>query len=331
MKKTLSLLMIFVMTAALLAGCAGSQTPPAAAAQAAAKKPAATAQKLSATTIPAATEEPQNADWPSSITVMLMPNENNPDSGTKNEAFRTAMEQHLGIKVEELVGAEYAVGIEAMKAGNLEVLLVSPMSYYQAKLLAGVEPLVTTTSMGADPYKTVFITKADRDDINTMEDLRGKTFAFVDPASSSGYMYPKAKLVTELGLDADQLEQPGYFFKTVAYSGKHDASLVGVSMGDYDAVAVAYQLIGRMHDAGLINRDELKIIGETEIIPNACFVMRPDMPQTLKDKLMEFYLNFDDKGYFETLYGDPNVRFIQAYDTDYAVVDEMVNILKLGE
>lgn len=275
----------------------------------------------------------ENTDsaWPAKLVIAQMPDENNPDAGTKNDSFRTALQDALGIEVEELEGSEYSVGIEAMKAGKLDIMLVSPMSYYQAKRVANVEPLVTTGTQGQAPYKTVFITQAERTDIQTLEDLKGKTFAFVDPASSSGYMYPKAKLVTELDLDPEQLENPDYFFKTVTYSGKHDTSLMGIVNGDYDAAAVAYQVIGSMEGAGLLESNQIKIVGETDIIPNACYLMRGSMPQDLKEKLMEFYLGYEDSTYFEALYGSSDIRFIQVKDEDYAVVDEMVKVLKIEE
>ncbi|WP_265457910.1 phosphate/phosphite/phosphonate ABC transporter substrate-binding protein [Enterococcus sp. HY326] len=265
------------------------------------------------------------------LTIVQMPDENNPDAGTKNEDFRSAMAEELGLEVEELVGAEYSVGIEAMKSGKLDVLLVSPMSYYQAKKVAGVEPLVTTTSMGEEEYRTVFIVGKDDTETQTLADLEGKTFAFVDPASSSGYMFPKAKLVNELDLDTDQLENPDYFFKTVAYSGKHDSSIMGVIKGDYDAAAVAGQTIPQLIEAGIIEEDDVRVIGETDVIPNACFVIRADLPQEMKDKIKEFYLNYANEDYFETMYGSKDVRFIEAKDEDYAIVEEMVATLNIEE
>jgi phosphonate transport system substrate-binding protein len=270
-------------------------------------------------------------EWPSKITIAQMPNENNPDSGIKHEGFRSALADALGIDVEIFEGTEYAVGTEAMRAGKLDVSMVTPMSYFQATRVTSIEPLVTTVSIGADPYKTIFITKSDRDDINSLEDLRGKTFAFVDPASSSGYMYPKAHLLKSLGLETDQLESPDYFFDTVAFSGKHDASVMGVVMGDYDAAGVSLTTINKMAEAGLVNKDDIKSIGETELIPNPCFIMRSELPQDLKDKLLEFYLGYEDETYFETLYSDPNTRFIEAKESDYAVVKDMIALLGIEE
>jgi phosphonate transport system substrate-binding protein len=102
-------------------------------------------------------------------------------------------------------------------------------------------------------------------------------------------------------------------------------------MGDYDSAAVAYSVIGQLETTGLINRDDLKILDETETIPNPCYVIRPGLPQDLKDALLEFFLAWDDDAYFEALYSDPKARFIRAYDSDYAVVEEMVRVLKLEE
>ncbi len=272
--------------------------------------------------------QPKNTnEWPDKLTVVTMPDENNPDAGAKNENFVKAMSEYLEMPVEQLEGGDYAVGIEAMKNKKLDVLLVSPMSYFQAKKKVAIEPLVTTAILGSEPYKTVFITQKDNNEINELKDLKGTNFAFVDPASSSGYMFPKYTLVKELNLEAAKVEEPNYFFKTVAYSGKHDASLMGVSKGDYEAAAVSGQVISMMDAAGLVDQDEIKIIGETEEIPNPSYVVRSELPEDLKAKIKEFYLQYEDETYFETLYKDKSVRFEEAKESDYDVVKNMLETL----
>ena len=274
-------------------------------------------------------DEATTDDIPDKITIVTMPDENNPEAGGKNKKFQEDMSKAIGIPVEIMEGADYAVGIEAMKNKKLDVLLVSPMSYFQAKQRIAIEPLVTTTSMGNEAYRTVFITKKDNDKINTLEDLKGTNFAFVDPASSSGYLYPKYEIVTKLNLDQAKLEEPNYFFKTVAYSGKHDSSVMGVAKGDYEAAAVAGQVLQSMDDAGLVKKDELKIIDETQDIPNAAYVIRKDLPEELKKKLKDFYINYDDKDYFKTFYKDETVKFVEAKDDDYEAVKDIIKVLDI--
>jgi len=327
MKNTIktTILAALLIALTLLAACGTSGSP------AVDTPPANTNTPSAQTPSPVSETADTRADWPEKLIIVQMPDEGNPDAGSKNENFRTAIEAYLGIKVEEIEATEYAAGIEAIKNDKLDILLVSPMSFYQADRVAKIEPLVTTRALDEQPYKTVFVTRAERDDINSIEDLEGKTFAFVDPASSSGYMYPKAHLITRLGLDADTLENPGYFFETVTYSGKHDTSLMGVSLGDYDAAAVAYQVIAQLAAAGLIDENDIKIVGETELIPNACYVMRQNLPQSLKDAIRDFYLSYDDAEFFKALYGDETVRFIEAKASDYDVVTDMIRILKIEE
>ena len=268
-----------------------------------------------------------NKDWPEKLTVVTMPDENNPEAGGKNEAFQKAMSEYIGIPVEQMEGGDYAVGIEAMKNEQLDVLLVSPMSYFQAKQRVDIEPLVTTSSVGAEVYKTVFVTKKDNKEINELKDLKGKNFAFVDPASSSGYMFPKYTLVKELELDPNKVEEPNYFFETVAYSGKHDSSLMGVVKGDYEAAAVAGQVIAMMDKAELVDKDELKVIAETDEIPNPSFVVRKDLPEDLKKKIKEFYLQYEDEKFFEAFYQDKTVRYVEAKESDYDTVKDMIETL----
>lgn len=59
-------------------------------------------------------------------------------------------------------------------------------------------------------------------------------------------------------------------------------------MGDYDAAAVAKAIITQMVKAGQLKESDIKVIGETDVIPNPCYVVRGDLPQDLKDKIKEF-------------------------------------------
>lgn len=273
------------------------------------------------------TKEKLNATgWPEKLVVIQMPNENNPDAGSKHKDFAKAMSDYIGIPVEEMEGSDYTVGIEAMASKKVDVMLVSPMSYFQAKERANAE-LVVSTPTNAE-YRTKFIVKGDSD-IASIDDLKGKSFAFVDQASSSGYLYPKSKLVKDLKLDTDKLETSGYYFSTVAFSGKHDASVIGVAMGDYDGAAVGGSIIDQMVEAKAIKTGDVKVIGETDIIPNPAYVMRSDLPKDLKDKIKAFYLQYDDGTYFEALHGSKDIRFVDVTDKDYQAAKDLLDTLKL--
>jgi len=309
LKKLTTILLIFMFAAYAAIGCSS---------------PAA-----EETTVEAGRKEnsESGSDWPESITIVQMPNENNPDIGTIHAGFSEALSEYLGIEVKETEGADYSVGIEAMANEQIDVMLASPMSYYHAKERAAAELLVSTP-MAAE-YRSGIITRADNDEINELEDLEGHSFAFADQASSSGYMYPKAMLVNELDLDTDLLENSGYFFESVAFSGAHDASITGVVMGDYEAAAVATMVVSQMAEAGVINEDDIKIIAETDVIPNPAYVVRGGLPEDLKAKIKEFYLQFDDSAYFEEVHGDSGIRFIEVTEDDYKIIYETLEALNI--
>lgn len=275
----------------------------------------------------ATTANKEHPDWPDHIVVAQMPNENNPGTDGEHEKFSQAMEKALGIKVESFDNADYTAGVEGMANKKVDVMLVSPMSYFQAKERAGAELLVSTPT--AEDYHTAFITNADRNDINKLEDLKGKSFAFVDQASSSGYLYPKAYLVKKLGLDPDKLESSNYFFSTVAFSGNHTTSAKGVEMGDYDAAAVAASVMTQMEKAGQLDKSKIKVIDKTDTIPNPAYVVRKDLPSDLKDKLKQFFLSYDDPEYFETVHGSKDIRFVPVTEDDYKSSKELLDLLHI--
>ncbi|UOQ84747.1 phosphate/phosphite/phosphonate ABC transporter substrate-binding protein [Gracilibacillus salinarum] len=261
--------------------------------------------------------ESGNGEWPESITLVQMPDENNPtEAATMHTSLKEHISEELGIEVQEFDGGSYAVGIEAMAAGNLDVMLASPMSYYQAKQKAGAELLVTPVVPGGTEYYTDFVTQADNEDINSLEDLKGTNFAFVNAASSSGYLYPKATLVQELDLDPDKIEQSGYFFENVVFSEGHPNSLMGVAMGDYEAAAVAHQVMEMMGESDSFNPDDIKVIGRTSNIPDASYIVRGDLPEDFKKALKDAFVSFENEEYFEALHGDAGTRF-EATEADY--------------
>lgn len=272
-----------------------------------------------------ASEAEAAGSWPEEITVVQYTNDENPNTPTAHDGFRKHMEAELSLEVNELQSSgAYATGIEAMSAGKVDVMLVSPQSYAAAKEKADAE-LFATIDQDTD-YRTLFLTQADNDEINELADLEGVNFAFADPNSSSGYLYPKATLVKEFGLEAGRLEESGYFFENIAFSGGHDNTLLGVSMGDYEAGAVASTVFKRATEAGTVKEEDFKIVGESVDIPNASYVVRGDIPEDLKQAIADAFMSYDDAEYFETIYGKPEARFTDIDAEYYAPAVEAMRI-----
>lgn len=275
----------------------------------------------------AACQETENSDlqaeMPTKITIAQMSNDVNESVPTLHKQFIEHLAEELGIEVVEVETSLYAVGIEGLSNGEIDIFQATPMTYFLAQEKLDMT-IIASTSREVE-YFASFIARTDNEEINSLADLRGHNFAFVNPASTSGFLYPKATLVKELDLDSDRFEQNGYFFEQIAYSGTHHTSLIGVAMGDYDAAVVSSTYVPRFEEAGLIEKGEIKVIGRSVEIPNPSYVIREDLPETFKQAVKEAFLSFDNGEYFDALYDDPNTRFVEVEQNHF---DETVELLK---
>ena len=142
---------------------------------------------------------------------------------------------------EEELFSVYRAAVEAMRTGNAQLAYLGPFSYVTARERAGAECLVVQGQVGTKGgYKSYIVVQADSD-IQSLEDLQGKTFAFVDPESTSGNVIPTDEILSafpDLGLTFDDLHTDGKFFKSAMFAGSHQGSLQAVAQGNVDAAAV---------------------------------------------------------------------------------------------
>ena len=180
--------------------------------------------------------------------------------------------------------------------------------------------MVQATS-GESGYQSYIVARSDSD-IESLADLEGKTFAFVDPESTSGNVIPTDEIINEFPekeLTFDDVHAEGKFFASAMYAGSHPASIQAVVQGNVDAGAVTNTTYENQIESGNVNEEDLKVIWESPVIPGSPLAIQKDLPQELKDKVKEFLLAYDDAEYF----GDPNSRYIEANDEDYDYLEEL--------
>jgi phosphonate transport system substrate-binding protein len=128
----------------------------------------------------------------------------------------------LGMEVTPFVAADYNGVIEAMRSKRLDVAYLGPFSYVLGTTVADIEAFAVaeTKKAGRSYYHSQIVAHKDSG-IRTVNDLKGKTFAFVDPSSTSGHLFPKAGLL-KAGFNPDK------DFGRVIFSGSHDSSAIAV-------------------------------------------------------------------------------------------------------
>jgi phosphonate transport system substrate-binding protein len=178
-----------------------------------------------------------------------------------------------------------AAQIEAMRAGRLHIAGFNTGSNPLAVNCAGFVPFAMMASKkGEFGYEMEFIVQADGP-IQKIEDIRGKTMAFTDPNSNSGFKAPSALLKAKYGLEATRDFKP-------AFSGKHDNSIIGVANKDYDAAAIANSVMVRMVSRNAVDAKKLRSIYKSETFPTTgyghVFNLKPELAAKVREAFFSF-------------------------------------------
>lgn len=273
-----------------------------------------------ALTVPALPAWGQGTAKPGVLTVGFIPAEDSRAMVRQSQAILDIVAKHTGMKIDTFVGSDYNATIEALRAGHVDVALLGPFSYVLATTVAPVEAFaVTVTARTMQPsYQSIIIAAKDSP-INSLADLKGRTFAFVDPGSTSGFMVPSAAFI-KAGIT------PEKDFKQVMYSGGHDATIVSVGSGKVDAGAVADRIYERGCAKGLADCNKLKVIWTSPAIPNDPLLYRKTLSEDMKKRIRDAFFSVKNLAFGEM---GTVARFDPASDKDYDPLREIASALKL--
>jgi len=237
------------------------------------------------------------------------------------EPIRGYLSEELGIPVEIQVTSDYTAAIEAMRAKHIDIAWFGPFSYVIAHNVADAEAIVNgvKASTGSSTYKSIIIANVDSG-IETLDDLKGKSFAFVDPASTSGNLIPR-KMLIENAIDPDT------DFSTSFYAGTHNAVQYAVANSKVDAGADSDNSYDRMVKAGEIDPKVNIIIHESDPIPGSPIAVRGDLPKVLKLKIQLALMKMDEQTIHKVDGWGGISRYQKVEDNDYDVIRKTAEIL----
>jgi phosphonate transport system substrate-binding protein len=247
---------------------------------------------------PAAGRRPWAEQVPQ-LRVGLLGGENEADRMGRFGAYRDLLEATFGVPTRLFPASDYAGVLQAFSAKQIEVAALGPSGYAGAWLdtNGGVEPLVTAEeSDGAISYVAVMVVRADSG-ITSLEQMRGKSLAWADPNSTSGYLIPRFALRRQgLGVES------GQYFSRTGFGGGHEQAVVAVLQRQYDAavtwasgqgdVSAGFSRgnLRAMVDKGMLNMRDLRIIWTSEPIVNGPHAARSDLPAAFKEDWRRFHL-----------------------------------------
>lgn len=162
-------------------------------------------------------------------TMGFTPAENAETVTSNGKVIADLIHQKTGIKIKTYVATDYTALIEAMRGGTVQFGWLASFGYVLAEKRAGAKVLLKSVRNGKPYFYSAIITRKDKN-FKKISDLKGKNIAWVDPASASGFIVPKASLIND-GIDVDK------FFGKQIFAGGHDSVVLGVINGSVDAGA----------------------------------------------------------------------------------------------
>jgi phosphonate transport system substrate-binding protein len=234
-----------------------------------------------------------SAEGITQFNVGILGGENAQDRMTSNECYRAKIEEALGVPVKVFTPADYDGVIQGLLGGTLDMAWLGASGFAKIYLTDPNAVELKLTKQNADGstgYYSIGFARKDSG-ITSIEDAKGKVFAFGEPNSTSGYLVPGAELQEKYG----KLED---YFGEVKFSGGHEQTIVGVAKGDFDAGVSWADGLGNWEDgynsgafrkaadAGLVDMNDLVEIWKSKLIPEGPMVVRKALPQDVKDKVI---------------------------------------------
>ncbi|SEJ05918.1 phosphonate transport system substrate-binding protein [Azotobacter beijerinckii] len=217
------------------------------------------------------------------LNVSAIPDEAPTELLRKFKPLGAYLEKELGMPVKFVPVADYAAVVEGLAANRVDLAWLGGFTFVQTRLKTGnAIPLVqreqdekfTSKFISADPA------------VKSLQDLKGKTFAFGSVSSTSGSLMPRYFMLKD-GI------KPEEFFSRVAYSGAHDATVAWVQSGKVDAGVLNASVWDKLVAAGKVDTDKVKVFATTPTYYDYNWTVRGTLDPALTAKIKKAFLALD--------------------------------------
>ena len=248
------------------------------------------------------------------LKVSAIPDEAPTELLRKFKPLGAYLEQELGMKVEFVPVADYAAVVEALAADRIDMAWLGGFTFVQARLKTGNAVPLVQREQDAE-FTSKFITSDPA--VKSLQDLKGKTFAFGSVSSTSGSLMPRYFMLQD-GI------KPEDFFSRVAYSGAHDATAAWVQAGKADAGVLNASVWQKLVDAGKVDTDKVKVFATTPTYYDYNWTVRGNLDTALQAKIKAAFLALDPAKPEQKAILDLQAasRFIETKPENYEGIEE---------
>ena len=233
------------------------------------------------------------------------------------EIITEYLQKEMGIAVKGYVTQDHAAAVEALRNGEADISFMGGLPYVLAHEIIGAEVILSEVYRGSPTYSArIFVLKDSG--IEKVEDLKGKSIAFADPISESGFIYP-LEIMVEAGL-LKRGDDPKVVFSDVYFAGGYQQAIQALANGLVDAAGVS-----QFADLLLTPEQLPKItwIAESKPIPSHLVCVRKGLDKERVDAFKQAMLKLnqpENKHLLKYVYSPDG--YIEASHSDYTSVEE---------
>jgi phosphonate transport system substrate-binding protein len=235
---------------------------------------------------------------------------------------------YVSEKIDQPVEMHYRKTYEEMdrllEQGEVDAAFICGAPYVEDNRRFGAELLVVPQVDGSPFYRSFIIVHQDSD-IQSFNELQGRSFAFTDPKSNSGRLYP----VYLLARSGKGIED---FFDSYVFSYSHNKSVELVAKKEVDGAAVESLIYKYMQEKKSPYVAKTRIIDQSPYFGSPPLVATPQTSTFIKKKIVEILMNMhqDPKGK-DILSNILVERFVEADDSNYESIREMLSFVKMNK
>jgi phosphonate transport system substrate-binding protein len=241
---------------------------------------------------------------------------------TTVKPLENILSKKLGVKVKSYLATDYTALVEALGSNKVDIAFLPPFGYVLANEKYKSEIILKAIRNGHAFYRSQFVVR--KGTAKSINDLKGKIWAYPDAASTSGYIFPKAYMIKN-GINPDK------FFKDRIQTGSHDNAILAVYNKEADLATTFEGAENRLIKEYKDIKDKLEVIAYTDSIPNDGIVIRANLDNQLKEKIKKVFLelNNDEEALkiLKEVYSWDGIAV--ANDKDYDVVREVMKLLNI--
>ncbi|MBP8133235.1 MULTISPECIES: putative selenate ABC transporter substrate-binding protein [Zoogloea] len=218
------------------------------------------------------------------LRVSAIPDEAPTELQRKFAPLGAYLEAETGMKVSFVPVTDYAAVVEALATRKIDLAWFGGFTFVQAKIRTNGTAVPLVQRVEDSKFTSKFITASDS--IHSLADLKGKTFAFGAPSSTSGHLMPRYFLSLEsLNPDKD--------FKNVAFSGAHDATVAFVQAGKVDAGVLNASVWDKLVEQKKVDTSKVRVFATTPPYFDYNWTVRGDLDPKIQAKITQAFLKLD--------------------------------------